>query len=125
MTWRHTHVTEFLYANQGDAERFLAVLRRHFRWVHPCPSEDDILWITFMERDTDGFDLERKMPAILATLEGILPHDIEIVSAWEGEIAAMPRRRIWSVRGRNPDEADLQARDGSLADDNLHGSSDH
>lgn len=116
MTWRHTHVTQFLYAGQEDKARFVAALRKHFRWVYPIPSEDRISWVTFMDKDMNDQDDERDMPGVLDDLEGILPADIEIVSAWETEDAPLKRTRVWLVRGYDPGELDLRDRAAKYLD---------
>lgn len=116
MTWRHTHVTQFLYAPQEDKARFVAELRKHFRWVYPVPSEDSISWVTFMERDMNNIGDELNMPAILDHLEGILPGDIEIITAWETEDEPLQRTRVWLVRGHEPSDLDLKDRAAKYLD---------
>jgi hypothetical protein len=96
MTYRHSHVTQYLYCDQESA------LRRRFRWVYPLPSADHIRWVSFMERDMDDETAEIDMPYILGELEHILPTDIEVVSAWENDDNG-DRTRVWLVRGITAD----------------------
>ncbi|MFF4412133.1 hypothetical protein ACFYY8_06340 [Streptosporangium sp. NPDC001559] len=116
MTWRHTHVTQHLYAPHEAKTLFVAELRKHFRQVYALPNEDTISWITFADRDTDNVSDELAMPDVLSHLDGILPHDIEIVSAWEQEQAPIQRTRVWLVRGSEPTETDIQGRAAKYLD---------
>ena len=97
MSYRHTHVTQFIYADEDSIRRFVEALRQHFPSVHPHLSENGPGWVTFMGKDHDAVRAAAEMPDIIAALEGILPGDIEIVSAWEDAITLT---RVWTVRGR-------------------------
>lgn len=104
------HVTSYLYETPEAIEAFIQAARAvdgdFFRSVVPIRLTPDgpIRAIALHSRDLDGISDELDMPRVAEALSGILEHDIEIVSAWEGGdrpgSRSTPRERVWLVRGR-------------------------
>src|SRR5436309_1601734 len=110
---RHMHITSFLYEQPEAIEEFMRVARSlpdgFFRDTEPVTvaatrggAKQRTIAVAFFSKD-DGFSDEWEMPRIAEALSGILEHDIEIVSAWEGGDSpgrrSTPRERVWLVRG--------------------------
>lgn|GEM_PF-6590877 len=109
MSYRHVHVTSFLYDDPDRVEAFIDAARRvdgdFFSVVMPLrrTPDDQVRAVALFSKDLDGISDELDMPRVAEALSGILEHDIDIVSAWEGgdfrRPGAEPRERVWLVRG--------------------------
>jgi len=108
MSDRHMHITSFLYEEQERIDAFIAAAQaapgRLFHHIKPVTDNNDrTIAVVFSSKDLDGISDELDMPQITESLSGILEHDIEIVSAWEGGDRpgrrSTPRERVWVVRG--------------------------
>jgi len=103
------HITSFLYDEPDRVEAFIAAARQvdgdFFSVVMPLrrTPDDQVRAVALFSKDLDGISDELDMPRIAEALSGILEHDIEIVSAWEGgdfrRERSEPRERVWLVRG--------------------------
>lgn len=102
MSFRHVHITEFLYLDnesQTDINEFIRSLDSEFTDVQPNWGQyGRISWIVMYGRDSNGRDEELAMPSRMKNLEGILKSDVKIVSAWEGHEEG--HQTIWYARGR-------------------------
>jgi len=108
MSDRHMHITSYLYETPEAIGAFIAAARavpgRFFYSVLPVVAENGrTIAAAFLSKDLDGISDELDMPQVTEALAGILRHDIEIVSAWEGgdrpERRSTPRERVWVVPG--------------------------
>lgn len=102
MSFRHTHVTEFLYLDNEspeDIKSFISALAQEFQDVQPNWGQYGRLsWVVMYGRDSNGTDEEVAMPDRVKNLEGILKSHVKIVSAWEG--LEEDRQVTWIVPGR-------------------------
>jgi hypothetical protein len=114
MSDRHMHITGFLRGIDG-VEQFTEAARAlqgvFFAEVIPVQSANGgVIAVAFYSKDLDGISDELDMPDVAERLSGILSHDIEIVSAWDGPLAEptsfcrgyRERERVWLVGGRRP-----------------------
>lgn len=103
------HITSFLY-DQDRISAFVQAARDlpggFFASVLPVTRDDGrTIAVAFYSKDLDNISDELDMPQVAEALSGILEHDIEIVSAWEGGDGHQEwrgsrlRERVWRVPG--------------------------
>lgn len=101
MSFRHTHITEFLYFDNEDpvdVKEFIQTLKREFQDVYPNWGDYGRLgWIVMYSRDSDGRSEEIAWPERIKNLTGILQSHVKVVSAWEG---LEDRQAVWVIPGR-------------------------
>lgn len=102
MSFRHTHITEFLYFAQEelvDVKEFIRALKHEYQDVYPHWSDDGRLrWIVMFSRDSDGRSEEEAWPQRIKNLTGFLQSHVKVVSAWEG--LEEDRQVVWVIPGR-------------------------
>jgi hypothetical protein len=106
MSFRHTLITQFIYATGEDPQdlhEFINVLESHFGGyghIHPNFNKYGTLsFISIYASDSDGSGVERELPDLLTNAEGILKGDIDLVAAWEYD-NEIPRQRVFTIKGR-------------------------
>lgn len=108
VAFQHVHTTSSLSCYRDVTQQFMKkATQTGIFWsvygVYP-PGIDNAapFTIVFLTRDHDaGLTSEENMLRVFPTLEGILFHDIDIVSAWDLSHNTSALRRLWRITGQS------------------------